>query len=258
MLEERPAFPTILSRYRALFRENGRSCPCTRLIQSKFLASPLERSCTNALFLHRFVSHSQFSVSWRKFKKSLGRTLRIRMRSASTETKALRRLLVTEEKDGKGEGGAEVKLERYGMVCRWFGPLKSESSNIVTSILGTMQNQWFHGDIERPGLSSLSFACCSCFQIAETLLARFAPGTFLVRFSSGQESSPFTLSKVTSSVRVHPLFVFSSCVLCVLLIFIPFPTNRRIEFFINGFIPKIRKRGKDILYTSNIHRLMRR
>lgn len=58
-------------------------------------------------------------------------------------------MLVTKERDGEGAGAAEVTLERFGLMCKWFGPVKSRSSNILKTLVGTMQHGWFHGDIER-------------------------------------------------------------------------------------------------------------
>jgi len=50
-------------------------------------------------------------------------------------------------------------LKKFGLLIRWFGPLKQvvkdEETNIVSIISRVMQEPWFHGDVPRPNAESL-------------------------------------------------------------------------------------------------------
>lgn len=77
---------------------------------------------------------------------------------------------------------AEVNIERFGQVCDWFGPIKSNIS-ILERVRETLKLGWFHGDIDTAE--------------AENRLVGKEPGTFLVRFSTSAPGA-FAVSKVSA------------------------------------------------------------
>jgi hypothetical protein len=80
-----------------------------------------------------------------------------------------------------------VRLERFGQVCDWFGPLKSNFS-ILERVRNVLRCGWFHGDIST--------------QEAENRLMTKEVGTFLVRFSTSAPGA-FTISKVSINGQIH-------------------------------------------------------
>jgi hypothetical protein len=80
-----------------------------------------------------------------------------------------------------------VHLERFGQVCDWFGPLKSNFS-ILERVRNVLRCGWFHGDIST--------------QEAENRLMLKEVGTFLVRFSTSAPGA-FTISKVAMNGQIH-------------------------------------------------------
>jgi hypothetical protein len=79
-----------------------------------------------------------------------------------------------------------VKVERFGLICKLFGPVLGEADDQGGEMLGriadVMNQTWFHGD-----MSSTE---------AYTVLRDKKPGAFLVRFSSSQAA--FCISSVVS------------------------------------------------------------
>jgi hypothetical protein len=81
-----------------------------------------------------------------------------------------------------------VHIEKFGQICSWFGPMKTNSDNCamlnrIHSILG---EKWFHGDIPQDQ--------------AEDRLRDQLKGTFLIRFSSAP--GYFTLSHLNKNKQV--------------------------------------------------------
>jgi len=95
----------------------------------------------------------------------------------------LEKLAVEEEQAGE----KFISIERYGTLLKWFGPIKSEGSDILDHIQNTMSQDWFFGAFS--------------YDDAEGVLKRHKlPGTFLVRLNIGgstpAETFPFTISRV--------------------------------------------------------------
>jgi hypothetical protein len=84
----------------------------------------------------------------------------------------------------------DVHLERFGAICDWFGPLKSNVS-ILERIREILKLGWFHGDIDT--------------QESENRLVGKDAGTFLVRFSTSAPGA-FAISKGSD-------FLFSDAIL---------------------------------------------
>lgn len=88
----------------------------------------------------------------------------------------------------------DIHLERFGAICDWFGPLKSNVS-VLERIREILRLGWFHGDIDT--------------QEAENRLVGKDAGTFLVRFSTSAPGA-FAISKGTQLSLL--LFVFSGLI----------------------------------------------
>jgi len=86
---------------------------------------------------------------------------------------------------------AIVNLEKFSLVLKWFGDLKTES-NIIDNIYNIVQHPWFHGFITREEATDI------------LTKKKRKPGSFLVRLSTSEpiESNPFTLSKLTKDGKV--------------------------------------------------------
>jgi hypothetical protein len=84
-----------------------------------------------------------------------------------------------------------VRLEKFGHIINWFGPLVLEHKgfSILDKIRVLMMKDWFHGDISK--------------ETAEDLLAGQGKGSFLVRTSITTKSSPFTISKMTKKGKIN-------------------------------------------------------
>jgi len=114
-----------------------------------------------------------------------------RDRENSKEYRCLRALVLPEwHKDGDDE---TVTLERFGLLCRWFGGLAAVGpSTLLKRIEETCRYPYFFGDLDRVA--------------SENLLSGYSkkPGTFLVRLSTTEpiEKTPFTISKVSSDGSV--------------------------------------------------------
>jgi len=109
-------------------------------------------------------------------------------------TNAICFLFTVESPDRQGSGGVEideenVRLERFGQVLDWFGPLKSPVS-ILEKVRNVLRCGWFHGDISTSE--------------AENRLITKDVGTFLVRFSTSAPGA-FTISKVSPNKSIHHL-----------------------------------------------------
>eukprot|EP01097_Dermamoeba_algensis_P001374 TRINITY_DN1518_c0_g1_i1.p1 TRINITY_DN1518_c0_g1~~TRINITY_DN1518_c0_g1_i1.p1 ORF type:complete len:568 (+),score=89.75 TRINITY_DN1518_c0_g1_i1:247-1704(+) len=77
-----------------------------------------------------------------------------------------------------------VRLEKFGEVLNWFGPLVEEGIGIqlLSKVRNLIREPWFHGDI-------------STMQ-SEILLAHKPAGTYLVRFSTSSPGA-YTISRVS-------------------------------------------------------------
>eukprot|EP01097_Dermamoeba_algensis_P001375 TRINITY_DN1518_c0_g2_i1.p1 TRINITY_DN1518_c0_g2~~TRINITY_DN1518_c0_g2_i1.p1 ORF type:complete len:555 (+),score=119.45 TRINITY_DN1518_c0_g2_i1:113-1777(+) len=76
-----------------------------------------------------------------------------------------------------------VRLEKFGDVLAWFGPLVESQKGVVLmeKIRNLIKEPWFHGDISTPQ--------------SELLLGHKPNGTFLVRFSTSSPGA-YTISRV--------------------------------------------------------------
>eukprot|EP00276_Gloeochaete_wittrockiana_P020233 CAMPEP_0184340384 /NCGR_PEP_ID=MMETSP1089-20130417/9072_1 /TAXON_ID=38269 ORGANISM="Gloeochaete wittrockiana, Strain SAG46.84" /NCGR_SAMPLE_ID=MMETSP1089 /ASSEMBLY_ACC=CAM_ASM_000445 /LENGTH=519 /DNA_ID=CAMNT_0026668183 /DNA_START=54 /DNA_END=1613 /DNA_ORIENTATION=- len=83
-----------------------------------------------------------------------------------------------------------VTIEKLGAVLDWFGPAVSPpgEQDILSRVMRTCKQPWFHGDIDG--------------RKAESLLKAFREGYFLVRLSTTFSGS-FTVSKVTQTRRIN-------------------------------------------------------
>jgi len=122
----------------------------------------------------------------KRFTPLLGKKERSKLQ---LEYACLQKLVAEEEKVGE----KFISVERFGALLKWFGPIKSDSGDILERIQCTMKCDWFFGG-------------CSSDE-AETLLKLYKdPGTFLVRLnmkgSNPIEKSPFTISRIDERGKI--------------------------------------------------------
>jgi len=134
-------------------------------------------------------------VSFNKFVTVLCKALGVQLgrdRERNLDYKCLKAILATEKDDS-----FNVNIERFGLLIKWFGPLKqkrkNEELNIFTLIKNAMQEPWFHGDLPRQ----------TCEAILSDHLKK--KGTYLVRLSTTDpiEKTPFTISKVNKKGTIN-------------------------------------------------------
>jgi len=148
-------------------------------------------------------------VHYNDFQKHFGSLLHIsEPNSKDLNFACLKKILATPNMDPHQLGDHDVvQVEKFGHLLDWFGPIVIESGssskgNVISNILDKvpsifeptkftvldkirvlMQKEWFHGDISK--------------EASEDLLSGQPKGTFLVRTSVTEKTSPFTISKVT-------------------------------------------------------------
>eukprot|EP01114_Cavostelium_apophysatum_P014808 TRINITY_DN3928_c0_g1_i1.p1 TRINITY_DN3928_c0_g1~~TRINITY_DN3928_c0_g1_i1.p1 ORF type:complete len:545 (+),score=163.03 TRINITY_DN3928_c0_g1_i1:159-1793(+) len=141
-------------------------------------------------------------VPWGEFLKHFARLLRLQdPNPKDLNIACLKKILTVPNMDPNKADPDVVKLEKFGHLLNWFGPIvvdtkeKSHLSGLLDKIIDSgkfsildkirvlMQKEWFHGDISK--------------EAAEDLLSGQPKGTFLVRTSVTERQCPFTISKVT-------------------------------------------------------------
>jgi len=85
--------------------------------------------------------------------------------------------------------GKVVHIEKFGQICSWFGPLRTNADNcaMLNRIQNILSEKWFHGDITQDS--------------SEDRLRDQLKGTFLIRFSSAP--GYFTLSHLNKKGQVN-------------------------------------------------------
>jgi serine/threonine protein kinase len=90
-----------------------------------------------------------------------------------------------------------VRLERFAQMINWMGPLRptKQTSHWVQNLKDLMAQPWFHAESSKQECDA---------RLVETK----KPGVFLVRFSSADPKTPFTLAKleqknVVANHRIH-------------------------------------------------------
>jgi len=134
-------------------------------------------------------------VSFNKFVTVLCRNLDIqfgRDRERNLDYKCLRAILAYEVDESH-----YVNIEQFGLLIKWFGPLKqrrrNQEINIVTIIKNVLQEPWFHGDLPRNTSEAI---------LSDHLKKK---GTYLIRLSTTDnfEKTPFTISKVNKKGTIN-------------------------------------------------------
>jgi len=144
----------------------------------------------NKFWKNRFLGKDQ--VAWTDFQKAFAELLKLpQPNPKDLNFICLRRILVTPNKDPDAKDPDCVQLEKFGHVIDWFGPivLDHKGFSVLDKIRVLMQKDWFHGDVSK--------------EAAEDLLSPQSKGTFLVRTSVTEKSSPFTISKVTKKGKIN-------------------------------------------------------
>jgi len=134
-------------------------------------------------------------VTFNKFVTVLCKALDVQLgrdRERNLDYKCLKAILAVEKDDS-----FNVNIERFGLLIKWFGPLKQKRKNedltIFSIIKSAMQEPWFHGDLPRQ----------NCEAILSDHLKK--KGTYLVRLSTTDpiEKTPFTISKVNKKGTIN-------------------------------------------------------
>eukprot|EP01095_Lingulamoeba_sp_RSL-Kostka_P018132 TRINITY_DN97_c0_g1_i1.p1 TRINITY_DN97_c0_g1~~TRINITY_DN97_c0_g1_i1.p1 ORF type:complete len:523 (+),score=211.21 TRINITY_DN97_c0_g1_i1:57-1625(+) len=86
------------------------------------------------------------------------------------------------------DGGNIVTIEKFGALLNFFGPIEGGDKDILTRIMRTCKQPWFHGDISK--------------KQAENLLRSYKEGYYLIRLSETM-SGTFTISKVTPKKTIN-------------------------------------------------------
>jgi len=131
-------------------------------------------------------------VEWAEFQKRFAETLKLPVPNPKDLNFAcLRKLITSPNTDPNARDPDIVKLEKFGHLLNWFGPIVIEHKgfSILDKIRVLMQKEWFHGDISK--------------EVSEDLLTAQPKGSFLVRTSVTERNSPFTVSKVTKKGKIN-------------------------------------------------------
>jgi len=130
-------------------------------------------------------------VDWNEFQSKLSELLRLQPNPKDLNFACLRKILASPNKDPNGKDPDICQLEKFGHLLDWFGPIVIEHKgfSLLDKIRVLMQKEWFHGDISK--------------ETSEDLLSGQPKGTFLVRTSITERSSPFTISKVTKKGKIN-------------------------------------------------------
>jgi len=144
-------------------------------------------------------------VNWGEFTRKFANLLGIsEPNPKDINFMCLKKILASPNMEGVQTDPDVVKIEKFGQLLDWFGPIIPDSGKskgiiasafspakftILDKIRSCMQKEWFHGDITR--------------EAAEDFLAGQPKGTFLVRTSTTDRHSPFTISKLTKKGKIN-------------------------------------------------------
>jgi len=136
-----------------------------------------------SLWKQHFLSEEE--VEWHEFKRVLGGFLT--SKPDELQWKCLEAVIIEESSALGQTRKSVVKLQRFGQVCAWFGPLTSFQPPMMEKLRDTIREKWFHGDLTSQEAEERLHA-----QTQESRTARY-----LVRFSA-TELGNFTISVYSS------------------------------------------------------------
>ncbi|EGG14208.1 SH2 domain-containing protein [Cavenderia fasciculata] len=139
---------------------------------------------TAADFWKSNFSSTPEEVKWSEFAFKLSQTTNIDI----TQIKPLARLFLSNDDEDNGL----VKIERFDLMNKWFGPFYSRQTGglIVNEMNELTRRKWFHGDISR--------------DVSERRLRGRPENTFLIRLSLNDPlKTPLTISKIKASKPTH-------------------------------------------------------
>jgi len=160
------------------------------IIDSVLVDVLLDDPEANRFWKTYFLGKTQ--VPWGEFVRRLWSILNLPAPNArDINFLCLKKILAEPNPHPKPSEPDVVRLEKFGHIINWFGPLTLDHKgfSLLDKIRVLMMKDWFHGDISK--------------ETAEDLLAGQSKGSFLVRTSVTTKSSPFTISKMTKKGKIN-------------------------------------------------------
>jgi len=129
---------------------------------------------------------------WSDFKSKFAQLLKVNLNEDPVSFEALQKLIGEHNREPNPTDPVIVTVQKFSHFVDWFGPLTLKSNDnftIFARMKLIMQQTWFHGDIGKDD--------------AERLLAGEKKGTFLLRLSTHDPTTPYTISKKTKKEQIN-------------------------------------------------------
>jgi len=144
----------------------------------------------NAFWKEHFLGATH--ALWRDFVARFARLLKVNPNDDPIAFEALQKLIGEPNREPNPPDPVIVTVQKFAHFVDWFGPLTLKSTDnftIFARMKLIMQQAWFHGDIGKDD--------------SERLLASEKVGTFLLRLSTHDPVTPYTISKKTNKGQIN-------------------------------------------------------